>query len=550
VVLSPDGPYIIRLLEGVHKLLPYTMIKKILRIGNAATMVQGMMRLLLAKISVGALSNWVGLTQNAKDGMNLLQRYPSKNHSIIVKKKKKMTDWLCRIIWLVLSWDSFSHRKITERIEKETGGDSPPQECLDALKRYAARPREEHEFIRNLSMENSTSMVATILGFTNPDFLSALSEAQHSRCHQYFAELIMTRDLEEIINILCRQTPDLFTQALKDIVATFDPIIREVHEHIDLREYVSATESFLTDFINLSKGTPATSSRLSSFAAAFRKSDTVKARTPSVEDYVDLLRRNKHIIYRWVHQVAARCPTIRDEFHAWAKESAKVFQRATKEASSSPINPENEHEGAGALSNGLQNLWLSLPPDTRSNILPSIDAHAKYLAELKQLSRARMQRILDNIHSTSPTPSPVNSQFSATASCSHPSLSESPQTSTPLSGSPCDTPTSYTSSHTFPVSRSNSPLRLTSTGSHTGPGMYLSRWENLLNTTPIGPATARGPIRSGREVRPKPVVGDVWEMEGEPKPPDVEKVVVALEEGFRRLVGSKMKGRGDLGLKT
>lgn len=64
-----------KLLENVHKLLPYSMVKQTLRIGNAATMLNGMMRLLLAKVGVGALSNWVGLTQNADDGMNLLQRY-------------------------------------------------------------------------------------------------------------------------------------------------------------------------------------------------------------------------------------------------------------------------------------------------------------------------------------------------------------------------------------------------------------------------------------------------------------------------------------------
>jgi hypothetical protein len=74
-VLSPEGPYLLKLLENVHRLLPYSMVKQTLRIGNAATMLNGMMRLLLAKIGVGALSNWVGLTQNADDGMNLLQRY-------------------------------------------------------------------------------------------------------------------------------------------------------------------------------------------------------------------------------------------------------------------------------------------------------------------------------------------------------------------------------------------------------------------------------------------------------------------------------------------
>jgi len=74
-VLSPQGPYLLKLAENVHKLVPYSVIRQTLRIGNAATMIAGMMKLLLAKMSVGSISNWLGLTQNADDGMNLLQRY-------------------------------------------------------------------------------------------------------------------------------------------------------------------------------------------------------------------------------------------------------------------------------------------------------------------------------------------------------------------------------------------------------------------------------------------------------------------------------------------
>jgi len=73
-VLSAEGPYLLKLLESFHKLIPYTMIRQTLRIGNAATMIKGMTRLLLAKIGMGAVSNWLGFTQNADDGMNLLQR--------------------------------------------------------------------------------------------------------------------------------------------------------------------------------------------------------------------------------------------------------------------------------------------------------------------------------------------------------------------------------------------------------------------------------------------------------------------------------------------
>lgn len=74
-VLSPQGPYLLKLAENIHKLVPYSVIRQTLRIGNAATMIAGMMKLLLAKMSVGTISNWFGLTQNADDGMNLLQRY-------------------------------------------------------------------------------------------------------------------------------------------------------------------------------------------------------------------------------------------------------------------------------------------------------------------------------------------------------------------------------------------------------------------------------------------------------------------------------------------
>lgn len=55
-------------------MVPYSAIKQTLRIGNAASMISGITKLLLAKMSIGGLTNWLGLTQNADDGMNLLQR--------------------------------------------------------------------------------------------------------------------------------------------------------------------------------------------------------------------------------------------------------------------------------------------------------------------------------------------------------------------------------------------------------------------------------------------------------------------------------------------
>lgn len=73
-VLSPEGSYLLQMVASVHKMVPYSAIKQTFRIGNAASMINGITKLLLAKMSIGGLTNWLGLTQNADDGMNLLQR--------------------------------------------------------------------------------------------------------------------------------------------------------------------------------------------------------------------------------------------------------------------------------------------------------------------------------------------------------------------------------------------------------------------------------------------------------------------------------------------
>lgn len=74
LVLSPEGQYLIKLIQNVHNLVPYTMVRQTLRIGNAASMLNGMIKIFLAKISVGAVTNFLGLTKDADDGMNLMQR--------------------------------------------------------------------------------------------------------------------------------------------------------------------------------------------------------------------------------------------------------------------------------------------------------------------------------------------------------------------------------------------------------------------------------------------------------------------------------------------
>lgn len=74
LVLSPEGPTLLRMISNVHNLIPYMAIRQTLKIGNVATMISGMTKVILAKASVASMTNWIGLTSGADEGMNLLQQ--------------------------------------------------------------------------------------------------------------------------------------------------------------------------------------------------------------------------------------------------------------------------------------------------------------------------------------------------------------------------------------------------------------------------------------------------------------------------------------------
>jgi hypothetical protein len=74
LILSPKGQYLLKLISHANKLVPYMVIRQTLKIGNVATMISAMMRVILAKLSVASVTNWIGLTKGEDDGMNLMQQ--------------------------------------------------------------------------------------------------------------------------------------------------------------------------------------------------------------------------------------------------------------------------------------------------------------------------------------------------------------------------------------------------------------------------------------------------------------------------------------------
>ncbi|KAG6258112.1 hypothetical protein E4U24_003187 [Claviceps purpurea] len=472
-VLSPEGLYLLKLLDNVHSLIPYKLIRQTLRIGNAATMISGMMRILLAKLSLTSVTNWFGLTQNPDDGMNLVQR----------------------IISLVLSWDANDFRKSADKIEKAKGGDAPTDEMLRLIREYLEQPRSHHDDIRSASQRNEQSIMTEIFNASSPHINARLTDAQHAQCLEYYSSLLSVRDRDCITAVFCRQAPDMLTQALKDIVTAYNPIIRAVHANIDLRDHFDAMQAFLEDFLKTGRRGPAAADNGSGVAKEQEGSQADqdgKKGLSSVEDYFALLMRHRGSLYKWVHALASQCPDVWESFRVWAKNTLVQFQaRDTDSGGGSDGNGDGQHGAAASPSilDALNNLYTALDPDTQTKVRAAIDSHAAYLSIQTLVSQARLQYLVT-------------------------------------------------------ASQSDS-----SGGSTVGPGVYLSRWQSLLDETPITPSQRKGPVRCGRDVKYKTTMGkmgaggntvDAGEAaHGEVvEAPDVSVVVGTLGEAFRRAVES------------
>ncbi|KAF2787810.1 hypothetical protein K505DRAFT_316031 [Melanomma pulvis-pyrius CBS 109.77] len=433
-IMSPDGQYLLRLLENVHRLVPYYMVKQTLRVGNAATMINGMVRLVLAKLSVTGFTNWIGLTNNSNDGMNLMQQ----------------------IISTVMAWDTAEFQRRTQKLESSR--DAPSKAVFKAIKTYVYASRDVHDAARSISIAESKSIIAVILETADdPIDTEALKEHQHEVAMEYFSTLLSMRDREELTKVLCKLQPDLLTPAIRDVVSAFDPVIRGVHNAVDLSGTVTDAESFIADLIKVSKpkkgngnGSHSQSrnnSRASSPAPAAPASVTdnpTAIGVPTVEDYVQLLRKHIPSAHKFLHQVAKNAPDLANQYQEYMKAVLLEFR-----GDGNPISAPSEgakEKGAGSMTGPLQSLFSTLDEKKQEELTALLDHHESHLKQLKATSQSRLKSIM---HSSRP---------SSTQSA-HPR------------------------------------------GTTHGPGMYLSRWHSLLDSTLITPATLHGPVRRGWEVK-------------------------------------------------
>jgi hypothetical protein len=115
-------------------------------------------------------------------------------------------------------------------------------------------------------------------------------------------------------------------------------------------------------------------------------------------------------------------------------------------------------------------MFTSVPEQKRNSMISLLDQQADFIAEMHAASRKRLEIVLKTPPSSSPSISRIfTNHFSR--------------------------PNSRSSSPAPDADRGDKPDVVPTVKSDPGPGAYLGRWQDLLDSTLITPLTAEGPVR-------------------------------------------------------
>ncbi|KAJ2989867.1 hypothetical protein NUW58_g3243 [Xylaria curta] len=513
-ILSSEGPYLLKLIENVHRLMPYTVIGQTLRLGNAASMINAMSRLFLSKVSMGAISNWIGLTSNAADGMNLSESCLSRLFLLPLRGMKHpasrgaeqslLTSRLSvqRIVSLVLEWDASDFRKVVEKIKLN-------QEIIStkhttAIDKHLAADRKKHESTRKKSIQEQKSIIITIFEAESQQLLESLTDRQHTLCLKYYAAKVAIQDRERITAVFCSSTPDLTTAIVLEGLGALDPMIRVVHKNVDLRKHLGAIEGFVGDLIKTTKPKTQDANSESNLIVVEdfyvsrpqRHMVDLDERVSISESSISLARFRPFAPATAQVQKTMLC--IATTNFLIFNSAIKVFQRKPRynlSETNDGCNGTPQSTDAGDMGPSLQDIFDKIPDTQRGIVLERIEAHSRYLTALGERSQEKMQKVIDGLHG-----------------------------------------------------RGHARR-----GDISGPGIYASRWQALLDETLITPSVLRGPLRFGKDIKGlraarkhdnnvdsgTPDASEVIAAQHEsaiPTSPDVSVVIEALGPQFKKVV--------------
>lgn len=212
------------------------------------------------------------------------------------------------------------------------------------------------------------SIVTTILSLSPVS--AEMSDEQHTLALEYLCLQLGIRDRKEIIDVLCHHNPDHLTIAIRDGVSAYEPMIRQIHQAVDLSATVADFQAFMDDMIKLSKQDKGTSGH---------------PIPPSVEDFVTLLHNHQNSSHKFLHQVVKNSKEISQWFLDYCHKGATYFQQDNTTSKATP-----------KLSEALVSAYSKLEAEKQSKIRAELDAHSKYLSELHSSSASRIKDVINN----------------------------------------------------------------------------------------------------------------------------------------------------------
>ncbi len=395
------------------------------------------------------------------------------------------------IISTVLNWDIKDLENRASKLERERA--KLGKEQLQLLKVYTTRSQEEQDRIRHDSQTRSVSIVTAILQESNSSTTAELTELHHKQALEYLSIQLSIRDRKKLIECLCKATPDHLTISVREVVDAYEPVIRKLHKAVDLSSTVSDFEYFLKDLLKLAK-------------VQTDKSSGVTI-VPTVGDFVQLLRKHQRSCHVFIHQCCKNDTELTGWYLDWAKRSASHFRRKPADDPNDPGATTTEKGGAGNMTPALEEIFSSLPQETRRCILPILDSHSTYLETMHAQSAARLARVLKSPPSKNPAIAKI---FSSAARSRPASRSSSP--SPPISSQASKSSPALSDDSTI-FNQTSSPTT-PEVSSSPGPGSFLARWQALLEATPITPLTQSGPVKSASS--PEVVQSSATDVDGSP----------------------------------
>jgi hypothetical protein len=258
-----------------------------------------------------------------------------------------------------------------------------------------------------MSQSTNISIVAAILTAYNIE-AACLNVEQQEMAQEYYQLLLAIRDRNQGIDALIKQEPDLMSDLVREGIQAMQPMLQVLHDNkFDMGQAVKLNKAFTGDLLKTAK--------------------VRKNYTPSIEDFVALLRRQLPPTWSMLHDASKRCPEMSADIKAFLRNTLNQFR---VEASTTQIS------AVGPLERPLLEIFDALSPEDQQEVRGALDSHAAYLLLSQQTSHKQLQQILDGNAKTS-----------------------------------------------------------------LGPGLIIPRWESLMDSTLISPATLTGPIRRGREVK-------------------------------------------------